>query len=178
LLLEDYKLKIEYLTAHFDRMWKRFQIFVGIQSALFAFYFQFLFTADGKRLQPNAWLFAVLGFSSALMVAFFGAQDRYLVQRYRDAVKEAGVKLWHIHATGGGPTERYSSVGEVEPSGEGRTSKGNGHEEQRTWWERQRVRSPVEFHSTFASPTMLPAIFGYATAVLWLLTLVFFASID
>jgi len=32
-LLEDYKLKIAYLTNHFDRMWNRFNFFVGIETA-------------------------------------------------------------------------------------------------------------------------------------------------
>ena len=33
LLLEDYKQKIAYLTAHFTRMWARFNYFVAIETA-------------------------------------------------------------------------------------------------------------------------------------------------
>jgi hypothetical protein len=32
--LEDYKQKINYLTAHFTRMWTRFNYFVAIETAL------------------------------------------------------------------------------------------------------------------------------------------------
>ncbi len=34
ILLEDYKQKITYLTAHMTRMWTRFNFFVTIESAL------------------------------------------------------------------------------------------------------------------------------------------------
>jgi hypothetical protein len=185
-LLEDYRLKIDYLKAHFDRMWKRFQIFLGIESALFAFYFQFLFTPDGKQLQPNAWLFAVLGFLSSLLVAFFGAQDRYLVRRYRQAIEAAGTELWDYLSKGSPDVPKsYSAVGEIEPSGEKEpeeeieaSNEGGAASVNwlRQWWQRQHPHSPVDFHTTFASPTMLPAIFGYATAILWILTLVIFST--
>lgn len=35
-LIKDYDLKVGYLTEHFGRMWKRFNYFVGIESALAA----------------------------------------------------------------------------------------------------------------------------------------------
>ncbi len=38
-LLEDYKLKTDFLKAQFERLWKRFEFFLVIESALFAFFF-------------------------------------------------------------------------------------------------------------------------------------------
>jgi hypothetical protein len=82
LLLKDYDLKIAYLTNHLTRLWTRFNYFVGIETALFG----------GKLLTPNAephWAFPLLGLSVSLLWFVVGAQDRKLVEIYRDQINEA-----------------------------------------------------------------------------------------
>ena len=75
-LLEDYKLKAQYLTNHFTRMWTRFNFFLTIQSALFAF------SLDQNR-SAFVWLLALAGVLISLAWYFFGAADNYLVEVYR-----------------------------------------------------------------------------------------------
>src|SRR5215204_3463194 len=78
-LLEDYKLKAQYLTAHFSRMWTRFNFFLTINSALFAFSVQ----QDTAGLAP---LFVAAGIPLSALWYFFGATDNYLVDVYRKQV--------------------------------------------------------------------------------------------
>jgi hypothetical protein len=79
LLLEDYKLKVQYLTAHFSRMWTRFNFFLTINSALFAFSVQ-------KDTAPFVPLFVVAGILLSILWYGFGATDNYLVEVYRKQV--------------------------------------------------------------------------------------------
>lgn len=78
-LLEDYKLKVQYLTNHFSRMWTRFNFFLTINSALFAFSVQ----KDTAAFAP---LFVVAGLLLSALWYFFGAIDNYLVEVYRKQV--------------------------------------------------------------------------------------------
>ena len=71
--LEDYKQKISYLTAHFTRMWTRFNYFVAIETAL----------VDGKFLIPSNVSSRALAIAGVLISAVWyvmGAEDRYLVR--------------------------------------------------------------------------------------------------
>jgi hypothetical protein len=78
-LLEDYRLKVQYLTDHFSRMWTRFNFFLTINSALFAFSVQ-------KDTAPFVLLFVVAGLLLSALWYFFGATDNYLVDVYRKQV--------------------------------------------------------------------------------------------
>jgi len=82
--LRDYELKIQYLTSHFQRMWTRFNYFVVIQAALIG----------GKTIFGNKAV-SIAGFGLCLSLVWYvmGAEDRFLVQRYRDQVKEAAALL-------------------------------------------------------------------------------------
>jgi hypothetical protein len=167
-LQEDYRLKVDYLKAQFDRMWKRFEIFLGLQSALFAFFFKFLPSEAGAGLRKDALLFGLLGLGSSLIGIFFGAQDRYLVNRYRDAAWHAGDQLCEYYSATGAPgswAEVFTPVGQTEkvPLTPLDTNRRTG-----------RIRGPVEWHSTFASTTMLPAEFALAVVGLWIATIVLF----
>ena len=165
-LVEDYKLKADYLKAQFDRLWRRFQIFLAIESALFAFFFRFLLTDDGARLRPHAGLFAALGVISAVIGLLFGAQDRYLVNSYRQSVKEAGTQLRCFYSgkfQRAGWAKEYATVGE--------THVDNIEKGHRPF----QYRALLEWHTEFASITMLPALFAIAIASLWLITLRVFA---
>ena len=79
-LSEDYKLKAQYLIAHFSRMWTRFNFFLTINSALFAFSVQ----QDIADLAP---LFVAAGIPLSVLWYFFGATDNYLADVYREQVK-------------------------------------------------------------------------------------------
>jgi hypothetical protein len=78
-LLEDYKLKVQYLTNHFSRMWTRFNFFLTINSALFAFSVQ-------KDTATFVLLFVVAGLLLSALWYCFGAVDNYLVEVYRKQV--------------------------------------------------------------------------------------------
>lgn len=75
-LLEDYKLKAQYLTTHFARMWTRFNFFLTIESALFAF-------SLDRSQTAYIWLISLAGVLISLAWYFFGAADNYLVEVYR-----------------------------------------------------------------------------------------------
>lgn len=82
----DYELKIAYLTSHFQRMWTRFNFFVVIEAALIG----------GKTIFGDKEIGAAgLGFGFVLSLVWYvmGAEDRYLVQVYREQVKRAGAVL-------------------------------------------------------------------------------------
>lgn len=79
-LLKDYELKVQYLTNHFSRMWTRFNFFLTINSALFAFSVQ-------EDTAAFVSLFVVAGILLSILWYFFGATDNYLVEVYRRQVE-------------------------------------------------------------------------------------------
>ncbi len=83
-LVKDYELKISYLTAHFSRMWIRFNYFLSIETALVGGKFVF-----STHAQLTSGL-AVVGLVVAIIWYVMGAEDRYLVQLYRGHVGDAG----------------------------------------------------------------------------------------
>jgi len=83
---KDYERKINFLTQQFSRMWTRFNIFVTIESSLVGGKLFF----DPKNHNPG---FAALGIVLSLIWYVFGANDKHLVDMYRQAVKDAGDKL-------------------------------------------------------------------------------------
>ena len=84
-LLKDYEIKVSYLSNHFQRMWTRFNFFVVIESALIGGRF---IAGDGELTAELAIVGAVL----SLVWYIFGAQDRWLVTRYRTQAEEAATK--------------------------------------------------------------------------------------
>ena len=168
-LLRDYELKADFLKAHFERMWKRFDVFLVIESALFAFFFKFLPTNEGEALRPHAWIFAVLGLVSTLIGILFGAQDRYLVTTYRRSLWYAGCALRDWQDDAFEPAEwreNYRPVGTV--VGVPDREVGN----QTKWVDRRGI---LEWHTKYASTTTLPTLFALAASVLWIVTLVVFS---
>lgn len=107
-LVNDYELKIGYLTQHFSRMWTRFNYFVGIESALVG---GKLIFGNGK-LSPEV---AIVGAIVSLVWYVMGAEDRFLVRLYRGHVKDAAdliaEAMWNADAHG-----PYRHVGEVAES--------------------------------------------------------------
>src|SRR2546426_509011 len=78
--LRDYELKVAYLTNHFQRMWTRFNYFVVIEAALIGGK-----TIFGDKQIGTAGL--IFGLCLSLVWYVMGAEDRFLVQVYRNQVK-------------------------------------------------------------------------------------------
>lgn len=84
-LEEDYKLKVAYLESHFERLWTRFNFLLTIQLALFGFLGYLLFDPNAKSVEA-ALTPIFLGLAASLLWYVIGAQDRYLVEAYRESV--------------------------------------------------------------------------------------------
>ena len=102
-LLQDYQLKISYLTNHFTRMWTRFNFFLTINSALFGFSFN-------SSYKDNEIYLIWAGITFSGLWFYFGAVDNYLATLYRSHVEYS----FHL-LTGNLTTETPSSASEVEP---------------------------------------------------------------
>jgi|SRR5215470_1400839 len=83
---KDYEMKVAYLTNQFQRMWTRFNYFVVIESALIGGK-----TVFGDRAIGKAGL--VFGLCLSLVWYVMGAEDRFLVQLYREQLKDAAQVL-------------------------------------------------------------------------------------
>ena len=88
-LLEDLRLKVDYLNAHFQRMWTRFNFFVTIEAVLVGF----LFSSGTNTFSDKAIYFACVEAFLSIIWWVFGAQDRYLVRIYRDQVKNVAERI-------------------------------------------------------------------------------------
>lgn len=85
-LLEDYKQKIGYLTAHFSRMWTRFNFFLTLETAL----------VGGNLLLVNQQPKPIIGVIGILISLFWyvmGAQDRFLADFYRCQVEKSACRV-------------------------------------------------------------------------------------
>lgn len=89
-LVEDYKLKLDYLKSQFDRLWTRFNFFLSVEVALFGFLGWLVFEKHNPNATP---LPALLGLSVSLLWYVIGAQDRALVEFYRLKVNEAAKRI-------------------------------------------------------------------------------------
>jgi len=84
-LIDDYKLKVQYLKDHFTRLWTRFNYFLSLQSALFG----------AAILSPEKyhWWVPIFGGFLCILWYIFGAQDRYLVDLYRKQIEHDVVEI-------------------------------------------------------------------------------------
>jgi hypothetical protein len=90
-LLSDYGKKVDYLTAHFTRIWTRFNFFMTLEAGLSAALW--LWFKDKGSFADPALGITLIGLVSSLIWYIFGAQDRYLVGVYRDQIKLAAGAL-------------------------------------------------------------------------------------
>jgi len=153
---KDYKLKIQYLTNHFQRMWTRFNYFVVIEAALIG----------GKTIFGDKTIsVAGLCFGLALSLVWYvmGAEDRFLVQVYRDQLNEAASfltkSLWPFE------DRQYQFVGDLEGAGESFKTQRSGLERLSAW----RIES--------ISTTRLAALIPLAVSLVWL-GLLIYALVD
>ncbi|WP_027155905.1 hypothetical protein [Mesorhizobium sp. WSM2561] len=138
-LQKDYELKVGYLTAHFQRMWTRFNYFVLIQAALIGGKTIF---GEGQIGTAGLWFGLVL----SLLWYVMGAEDRYLVNLYRDQVKESGERVANISSG----LHAYCPVGQVPDA---------------TIWP---WKSPFEWRIPAISTTRLAAIIPLIVSIFWL----------
>ena len=106
-LIGDYKLRVEYLTSHFTRMWTRFSFFLTIETALFG---ALLYSGDRYGWPGKTAYIAPLGLLASLLWYIFGAEDRVLVLVYRQQVKDAAEEIKKRD----GELSKYRYVGEIE----------------------------------------------------------------
>ncbi len=85
-LLEDYKLKVGFLSNQYNGMWTRFNFFVTIETALIGGKFIFGGGAPGPAV---GWV----GFVLSLTWYFLGAQDSYLARLYQKHINLAAQAL-------------------------------------------------------------------------------------
>jgi hypothetical protein len=89
-LLEDYKLKVEYLTGHFSRMWTRFNFFISLETLVAG---ALVAAATTERPLDNLWLVAILGLVISFCWYVVGATDRYLIATYRSQIRSTLLEL-------------------------------------------------------------------------------------
>ena len=144
-LVEDYKLRIDYLNAHFGRMWTRFNFFLTLQSGLIAF----MFFRDQANFSKNLPLFLLTEVALSCIWWIFGAQDRWLTYAYRKSInhtaKEIAKKDWagkNYQAVG-----NYNQLLEESPSV---------------------LKNPVQWYSRRTSITRLTAYVPLLLLLVWL----------
>jgi len=154
-LLEDYRLKVQYLTDQFQRMWNRFQFLLSLETVLAGLFFAPL---SGARA-VSAPSFAVVGIAVSLFWYVVGAEDRFLVETYRaqvkDAAKDVAVDV---------KVEGYTYVGELEKLG-------RRHHIPLIGALNVAYKSPVEWRIEQISVTHLAAIFPLLMLAFWLVML-------
>ncbi len=150
LLFEDYKLKLQYLMAQFDRLWNRFNFFLSIQLAVFGSLGYVTFTL--KSPDATRWPI-VMGLLVSGLWYVVGAQDRALVEIYREHARLAAAQFAQ-HPDG------IMNYEQIHPALE-------GHKH----WSR--------FDSWYLPAigmTRLPALLGIALVVVWLGMLFFWPA--
>jgi hypothetical protein len=105
--LEDYKLKVQYVTDQFSRMWNRFSFLLSLETAMVSVA---IFHVGGVNLiGPHRIVAAVAGIVTGLFWYVVGAEDRYLVVLYRAQIRQI-----HDFLTNQLDMAEYPAAGEVE----------------------------------------------------------------
>ncbi len=77
-LIEEYKIRVDHLNKHYDRLWRRFHFFLLINLALIAY--------DGSIKEFDG-MISNIGIGFAILWLIIGFQDRQLVVRYKNGIK-------------------------------------------------------------------------------------------
>jgi hypothetical protein len=140
---EDYKLKLDYLTSQFDRLWTRFNFFLSIETALFGFLGYLIFDDENVRAVPFV---GVIGVALSILWYIIGAQDQALVRSYRKRVDDAA---------------HYLSANNPEwPKGEHAASEVETH-----------CNNMLSWYSRKLSITHLPVISSLLLVCVWILAM-------
>lgn len=156
ILTTDYKLKIDYLTAHLGRMWTRFNFFLVISSTLFGY-------SLGKDNGIYVGLLVLFGLLLSLLWYHFAATDNYLVSAYRSQVALVFALLEKSRTAAFAQDgilvpDCYSHVGSIGREGYNART-GRVEPIARNFWQRR---------SETLSVTELGVIFACVFALLWL----------
>jgi hypothetical protein len=148
-LVKDYELRIDYLNAHFGRMWTRFNFFLTLQSGLIAF----MFIGNKVDFSANLPLFLLAEVTLSIIWWIFGAQDRWLAHAYRTSINKTAEKITEKNLAG----EGYQAVGNY-----------------RKLFNKESpsvLKNPVEWYSPRTSITKLaayvPPLTASCLAVIW-----------
>jgi hypothetical protein len=147
-LLQDYQLKVRYVSDHFQRMWTRFNFFLTIEGAVLG---ALVFSSEKRD-----WWLGLYGMLVSAVWYLFGAQDRFLVRLYRTQVRETAGQI----AGRAGLTD-YVYVGRTEEADRYLRQQDPTYE-QRSWFE-----TFTEFRSEELSITRLPAAVPLALLLFW-----------
>ena len=147
LLLDDYKVKLEYVRAQYDRLLQRFNFFLSVELALFGF-LGYL-TWDAGVLAATR-LAAAMGIVVSLLWYAIGAEDRRLVEVYRQRADDAARRFAH-HPNGIPDFDRDHAAADIPDSWRGL----------RSWY------------WSAISVTRMPATFGLLLTIAWVLVYAF-----
>jgi hypothetical protein len=114
-LKDDYKWRLDYLSAHLGRMWQRFNFFIVLEAGLSAALWVWLKEAlsdQAKVILTAASGIAWIGFATSLVWYMFGAQDRRLFAVYQEKVKEVAKVLDTNLGLGSMLNTQYTYVGD------------------------------------------------------------------
>lgn len=150
LLFEDYKLKLQYLMAQFDRLWNRFNFFLSVQLAVFGSLGYVTFTL--KSPHATHWPI-VMGLLVSSLWYVVGAQDRALVEIYREHAR-AAAEQFSQHP------DAIKNYEQIHPALEGN----------RYW------RGFDSWYLPAIGMTRLPALLGIALVVVWLILFFFWPA--
>ncbi len=93
--IQDFNQALDYLKAQFDRLWQRFSFFLTVQMALFGFLGWLVFDRGKISALPVG---CMLGLFISVLWYVVSAQDRALVDAYRDRTKWAAGRIAAIDA--------------------------------------------------------------------------------
>src|SRR5215211_5977526 len=115
--VEDFKLALSYLQEQFGRLWQRFNFFLSVQTALFGF---FGWLAFDQGNFPATRFACYVGIFVAALWYVVSAQDRALVEIYRERAKQAakniatfdslGARDYDKHFVGAGAPSQWRSL--------------------------------------------------------------------
>lgn len=145
-LIDDYKLKVQYLKDHFTRLWTRFNYFLTLQSALFG---AAILSPDKYR-----WWIPLFGAFLCVLWYIFGAQDRYLVDLYRKQIEHSVIQIKENFNL-----QDYYFIGQTENI-LSKTEK----------IENLKVESNIyQWRNNYISTTKLAALFPLAILAMWII---------
>lgn len=147
-LVQDYQLKVRYLSDHFQRMWTRFNFFLTLEGAALG---ALVFSSERRD-----WWLGLYGIMISAVWFLFGGQDRFLVRLYRTQVSEAAHQIEER-----ANLRNYTYVGRV------REAEEYLRQHDPDYRQRSRFEKLTEFRSEELSITHLPAVVPLTLLLVW-----------
>jgi hypothetical protein len=147
-LVEDYKLKLGYLTSQFDRLWTRFNYFLTVEMALFGFMGYLVFDKSNIRSVPFV---GSIGLTVSALWYVIGAEDRALVEAYRARANVAAKRIAEKWGEELSWYEWEHAAAEIDT----------------------RFKSPFSWYWSAISVTRLPVVLPLLLSLVWILVLIF-----